>query len=969
MTDKKPDFNIDSYNIGELLDIFGITSPVGREGIMNIAANLIQKYRSLGQTEYVEFFSRGMNRLLSEYGIVENILGKVDGLLDEGGEVLEKVGGVLNQGSGLIEKADHFIYKGERTLGKVDNILDHGMGVVGKVGDLLDTGEGTLEKVDNILDEGSGVVRKVGHLIDDGGRTLDKVDGVLDQTRGTIGNINLLITEGGNAIEKVDGVVNKVGHFVDESTRTLQKVDGTLDEGRNVLGKVDHFIDEGGTTLRKVDGMLNQGRGVMGKVGHLMDEGGTTLRKVDGVLDESREVVDKVGNFIDEGGKALGKVNRMLDSVPESGSPQIGSLLNAGIGVVDKVDGFLDEAKEMQGKARELYERGRVQAQDFLNPRVQPVAPNIFKNLYYNTQTIAERAGPGVVMPARQDYVKVPPSGVGAHAPQLQNRLLLPNAYAQLPFAQGYINPTLQNFFITWTNVDSQYREIKPTGSNTASCPQFVGDPTFDICGNFYQNDSSTDFTFSLAAPVTNVMAMTVGSIEVPLGGYYGFSDKYGNTTFEITYDIELPESDPKKWKCWKIPEGNYDASGIKQIMDGIFNEYIVMLVFEALGGTPAVIPLALSVEGILQTFVDKSNQKIYFAFSGEQFPAPVNNIINTESKKLFALRWFGASKCGGCPVCTANIYTQEAIDASHNAIQQVRPNKEYRCSHKNTGKKVNSTLGWSLGFREAVTRFQEINVSINPVADEALLEHVGILPFAIPPVVSYIGAFGSCIWNELGTKYMILEVDDFNRNRNSGNMGAMSMPSCMEKFALPSYAKRLSQVYAVCDPSNAQQLPDAEPNPGKNQNHLTYSGTAPPLSGASYGNRTKAYYENFKRSCRKGTPAQLYGVRGQDTLTKAQKYTAIQITNTQQSNSVNQYFSPQASNILFRFPVQRLSTNLQAPMIIPNAAGMDNGRRYFGPVTIEKLRVRLLDDKGFPVDLHCGDISFSLILERLYQY
>ena len=44
------------------------------------------------------------------------------------------------------------------------------------------------------------------------------------------------------------------------------------------------------------------------------------------------------------------------------------------------------------------------------------------------------------------------------------------------------------------------------------------------------------------------------------------------------------------------------------------------------------------------------------------------------------------------------------------------------------------------------------------------------------------------------------------------------------------------------------------------------------------------------------------------------------------------------------------------------------NGRRYFGPVT-EKLRVRLLDDKGHPVDLHGGDISFSLILERLYQY
>ena len=69
-----------------------------------------------------------------------------------------------------------------------------------------------------------------------------------------------------------------------------------------------------------------------------------------------------------------------------------------------------------------------------------------------------------------------------------------------------------------------------------------------------------------------------------------------------------------------------------------------------------------------------------------------------------------------------------------------------------------------------------------------------------------------------------------------------------------------------------------------------------------------------------------------------------------------------QASNILFRFPVERLSNNLQVPLIVPNDAGMANGRRYFGPVTIEKLRVRLLDDKGNPADFHCADISFSLI-------
>ena len=93
------------------------------------------------------------------------------------------------------------------------------------------------------------------------------------------------------------------------------------------------------------------------------------------------------------------------------------------------------------------------------------------------------------------------------------------------------------------------------------------------------------------------------------------------------------------------------------------------------------------------------------------------------------------------------------------------------------------------------------------------------------------------------------------------------------------------------------------------------------------------------------------------------------EIRGAQRRRNVEQYYAPQSTDILFRFPVQRLSTNLQAPLIIPNAAGMDNGRRYFGPVTIEKLKVRLLDDKGYPINLNGGDISFSLLFERLYQY
>jgi hypothetical protein len=46
-----------------------------------------------------------------------------------------------------------------------------------------------------------------------------------------------------------------------------------------------------------------------------------------------------------------------------------------------------------------------------------------------------------------------------------------------------------------------------------------------------------------------------------------------------------------------------------------------------------------------------------------------------------------------------------------------------------------------------------------------------------------------------------------------------------------------------------------------------------------------------------------------------------------------------------------------------------DNRRNYFGPVDIDRLRVKLLDDKGNVVDLHGGDWSMTIISENLYQY
>lgn len=688
MSSQEPDFDIDNYRIDELLDIFGITSPLKKDAIMQIASGFIEKYQELKQTAYVEFFSKAMNKLVSNYNLVEGILGKVDDIID----------------------------------------------------DIIDNKELIEEK----------------------------------------------------AID--------------------------------LIGEADNLYEEGSE--------------------------------------------------------------------------------------------FIADAKEKMD--------------EFLNPDVEDAGPNVLRNRYYNGQTVPERVGQHV-MPNRSNYTSVPTEGVSGHAPQIQQRLMLPNAYAEIPFAQGYRNPTLQNVFITWVNVDSQYREIKPTLIESTQC--YDRNATSN---KYEQHDSSTDFLFTLDQPITNVMAMTVGSIEVPLAGYYAFSNSYGNTTFELL--ISLGEGSANtSIQCLRIPEGNYTIEAITEIINDELEKVFDKIQTSSTGsglGPP-----------YLKMFINKSNQKTYFAFYPENPSYP-------ELLQL-KIRWYNRDRCGCCVNC-CNINnnltnTKKEFDISYNVFDNPQ-GKFNQCLKKNTGKKINSTLGWSLGFREEISEFKIIDRRLNIVADVSLNE--------IKDDISnntYYGTFSQATWNELGTKYLILEVDDFNHNRNSGAMGTMTMPTTTNKFKMPKYAQELSQVYLSCDISGANivGLPPEVADSSKN----------------SILTNNKMYYENFKRAHRKGTPANTYGIKGQDTLTAAQKYTMNEIRGTQRRTNIDQYYAPQSKDILFRFPIQRLSANLQAPLIIPNAAGMDNGRRYFGPVTIEKLRVRLLDDKGHPVNLSGGDISFSLILERLYQY
>jgi hypothetical protein len=105
-------------------------------------------------------------------------------------------------------------------------------------------------------------------------------------------------------------------------------------------------------------------------------------------------------------------------------------------------------------------------------------------------------------------------------------------------------------------------------------------------------------------------------------------------------------------------------------------------------------------------------------------------------------------------------------------------------------------------------------------------------------------------------------------------------------------------------------------------------------------------------------------------TLTQAQIYTINQI-NANKNNLTNYLAkAPSSSDTLGVLPI-KTSIGLQTGSLLVDFSGslQDNTRTYFGPVNIERMAVKLLDDKGNILNLNGNDWCITLVCECLYQY
>ena len=226
-----------------------------------------------------------------------------------------------------------------------------------------------------------------------------------------------------------------------------------------------------------------------------------------------------------------------------------------------------------------------------------------------------------------------------------------------------------------------------------------------------------------------------------------------------------------------------------------------------------------------------------------------------------------------------------------------------------------NNTLGWVMGYR---------------------VPYENIVP---------TGNTGSSILDLNGTKYLILVVDDYNQNHV--NNSVVSITQNENNLKMPNYYST-DIPYTCITPqqagNNLQQIMDEMNTP----NGLLIAGK---------------YKEDY-------TSVQQVLPSAPRTLTQSQLYTINEInkSNTNMTNYLSK--APTTSDILAILPV-KTSVGVSTGSLLVEFSGSlhDNNRTYFGPVDIERMSVKLLDDKGNVLNLNGNDWCVTLICECLYQY
>ena len=102
--------------------------------------------------------------------------------------------------------------------------------------------------------------------------------------------------------------------------------------------------------------------------------------------------------------------------------------------------------------------------------------------------------------------------------------------------------------------------------------------------------------------------------------------------------------------------------------------------------------------------------------------------------------------------------------------------------------------------------------------------------------------------------------------------------------------------------------------------------------------------------------------------LTQNQIYAINEIENNRNTPQMNKTKNPSFSD-LFAFLPTKHNTMKTGDLCVEFGESLQHNKRdYFGPISLSRLHVKLLDDKGNVINLHGNDWSFTIICETIYQ-
>ncbi len=254
--------------------------------------------------------------------------------------------------------------------------------------------------------------------------------------------------------------------------------------------------------------------------------------------------------------------------------------------------------------------------------------------------------------------------------------------------------------------------------------------------------------------------------------------------------------------------------------------------------------------------------------------------------------------------------------------------NNNYTCNSQNAS--FGTSLGWLMGYR-----------------------------IPIQPILNGSGNTALCILDLYGPKYFIIVLDDYNQNHiNNGLITITELPA---KIDLPSYYTPTQPVIcgAATPTISSLQL-----------DSLGALGMLTPQQANALG----INLENIgnlleEKSTLSFEQSQTVITTTPRTLTQAQLYTINQSIKSRSQNTSFKIKPPNVSDTFAIVPLKKGGMKIGDVYVEFSGSLQDNKRIYFGPVNIDRMHIKLIDDRGFTVNLNGVDWCITIISENLYQY